>query len=310
MKKLIHCISLTFTFLLFSTSVNATHYRAGQITYQHISGNTYEFTVITFFNSLSPATEQRIRIGFTISWGDNTSSIIPCIEVERLSDNYTKAIFRTRHTYPGPGVYSVIVDESVEISIKAIFRIDPNTGHHNSPQLLSGPTFKATLGERFVHNPSAFDADGDSLSYELVTPETSKNLYVDPITGALVWDAPTKTGAYFFAIRIIKWRFGVKISSIMYEMMINVYLGENMLTTSEVAITEKESIKVYPNPTTDMIHFRLDKISIVQLYDSLGRLILSHKYEPGDVMINISQQPAGIYFLKLENQTVKIVKVK
>ena len=337
MKKLIHCLFLTFVFLLVCIVGNAHHYRGGQITYQYVSGYTYEFTVTMFLITSSPATVQRIQSGLSISWGDNTTSNIPCIETENLPDNYTKSIFMMRHTFPGPGVYSVFVEEpgrdavvnisnlvTVGFSIKTIFRIDPNTGHNNSPQLLTDPIFKATLGQQFVHNPSAFDVDGDSLSYELAIPtgirgveigtyshpEASKDLYVDPITGDLIWNAPIKTGAYVIAIRINEWRYGIKISSIIREMKIDVCLGENVLTTTDVAMTEKESIKVYPNPTDNMIHFRLDTTSIVKLYDSMGRLILSQRYEAGVVVINIGQQPAGIYFLKVENQTVKIIKNK
>jgi len=335
MKKLVHYLFLTLVFLTVSMVGKAHHYRGGQITYQHISGYTYEFTVTMFLYTLSPATEQRIQDGLQVSWGDNTTSKMRCIDTEYLPDNNTKSIFRMQHTFPGPGVYSVFAIETTSnavlnnpqpettgFSIKAIFKIDSNTGPNNSPELLTDPIFKATLGQRFVHNPAAFDADGDSLSYELAIPtdvrgnefktyshpQTSKELYVDPITGDLVWDAPVKTGRYIIAIRIIEWRYCIKISSIIREMTIDVYPDENILTTTDVAISEKEPIKVYPNPIDNMIYFRLDKTCRVQLFNSLGQLILSQKYEAGDIIINIGHQPAGLYFLKVENQTVKIVK--
>ena len=321
--------------MLICTVSQAHHNRAGQITYQHVSGYIYEVSVTIIFYTPSVATIQRIQTGLSISWGDNTTSVIPCIEAEGLPDDVTKAVFRMRHTYPGPSVYTIIIEDSGRnavlnipntdltfFSIKAILRIDPNTGSHNSPQFLTNPIDKATLGQRFVHNPSAFDIDGDSLSYELAIPsgtrgieiakysypEASKELYLDPVTGDLIWDAPVRIGAYTIAIRVNKWRYGIKISSVIREMQIEVCSKEGVQTTTDGTMDVRESFKVYPNPTDNLIHFRLEKSSIVQLYDSSGKLIVSQKYDAGDVVINISQQPAGLYFLKTEKQTIKIVK--
>jgi len=47
---------------------------------------------------------------------------------------------------------------------------------------------------------------------------------------------------------------------------------------------------------------------MIQLYDFAGRLILSEKYEAGNVVLDMSQQPAGVYFLRVDDRTVKVVK--
>jgi len=243
-------------FLLGCIAGHATHNRAGQLLYRHISGYTYEFTQVHFFYTLSAATEQRIRDGLDISWGDHSESKIRCIESEKLPDNYTRCLFRIRHTFPGPGVYTILVwdrnrnDGVLNIPnsvgtvfcVKTIFRIDPNTGHNNTPDLLTYPIDKAAVGRRFVHNPSAYDIDGDSLSYEKAIcmrergieiesysfPEASKELYVDPITGDFVWDAPVRIGLYNVAMRINEWRNGTKIGSIVRDMQIEVVDTDNM----------------------------------------------------------------------------------
>ena len=82
-------IFYVFAFLLICTVGHATHNRAGQLLYRHISGYTYEFTQVQFFYTLSPATAQRIRDGLEVTWGDNSESKIPCVDVETLPDNYT-----------------------------------------------------------------------------------------------------------------------------------------------------------------------------------------------------------------------------
>ena len=254
-------IFLILIFLLICTMGHATHNRAGQLLYRYVSGYTYEFTEVHFFYTLSPATDQRIRDGLDITWGDNTESKIPCVHVERLPDNYTYCLFRMQHTFPGHGVYTIIVSDNnrnegvlnmansvgTVFAVKTVFRIDPNIKPNNTPELLTYPIDKAAIGRRFVHNPSAFDSDGDSLSYEKVIclrergieiesyqfPEAKKydgtegELYVDPVTGDYVWDAPTRAGLFNIAMRINEWRNGDVIGRITRDMQIEVVNSTN-----------------------------------------------------------------------------------
>ncbi len=248
MKKYIGYIVL---FLMMHTSAWATHNRAGQIVYKHISGNTYEFTITTFTYSLSAADRNEINV----TWGDNTYSVAPRIEKLPLADNYNKNTYVIRHTFPGAGVYSIVMEDpnrnlgvvnipnsvSVVFSVKTIFRIDPNLGANNAPQLLTYPIDKAALGQVFIHNPSAYDIDGDSLSYELTTctrergvdiedytlPTASDSLVVNPITGDLIWASPVQVGIYNIAMKVDEWRKGVKIGSIARDMQIEVVDSKN-----------------------------------------------------------------------------------
>ena len=114
--------------------------------------------------------------------------------------------------------------------------IDPFFGLNNSPVLLIPPIDNGVVGIRYIHNPGAFDPDGDSLSYELQIPAQDDNNQVvnyrfpnfedfytnfnegredlsgppifslDSITGDLVWDAPGLEGEYNFAFRVVEWR--------------------------------------------------------------------------------------------------------
>lgn len=230
--------------------------RAGQILYKHISGYTYEFTLTTFTYCLSLADRPELEI----SWGDNTSSIISRIprdrkNVEILPDNYQRNIYIGQHTFPAPGVYTVIVSDStrnlgienipnsidIQFGLKTILIIDTNIGHNSTPEFLNYPIGKAAVGRKFVHNPAAYDTDGDSLSYELAIclredgieietytfPEASNELYVDPVYGDFVWDTPIKAGIYNFAMRINKWRYGIKIGSVIRDMQIEVIETDN-----------------------------------------------------------------------------------
>ena len=248
-------------FLMACTSIHATHNRAGQIVYRHISGYTYEFTLTTFTYTKSSA--DRYMLDF--SWGDNSPSTT-ALRVngpvnrnghtgEELWDNYKKNIYIARHTFNGAGEYTIIVEDrnrndgvlnipnsvGTVFCVKTTIKINANTGHNNTPELLTYPIDKAAVGRRFVHNPSAYDIDGDSLSYEKTIclrergieiesysfPEASDTLYVDPIKGDFVWDAPKKTGLYNVAMKINEWRSGIKIGSIVRDMQIEVVESNN-----------------------------------------------------------------------------------
>ena len=242
----------------------ATHNRAGEITYRLISGMTYEFTISTFTYTLSNADRDEL----TINWGDNTSTIAPRVNGGGkgvvLPNYYRYNIYTATHTFPGPGVYEVEVEDpnrnlgvknipnsvNVVFAIKTTVLIHPRIGPNSAPRLLNFPIDKAAVGYRFVHNPAAYDPDGDSLSYQLATcvteggvpiknytlPATTDTIYVDPVTGDLIWDAPVKEwnesknetkAIYNIAMKVDEWRRGIKIGSILRDMQIDVYETDN-----------------------------------------------------------------------------------
>ncbi len=248
MKKAFTCI-LFSAITIFSSF--ATHNRAGEITFRHLSGLTYEFTITTFTYSLSAANRSEL----TIEWGDNTASVAPLIQRNTLPNYYYHNIYTATHTFPGPGIYNVLVQDpnrnvgvqnipnsvNVVFSITTTLVINSFIGFNNSPDLLNPPKDRAALGHIFIHNPSAYDPDGDSLSYKLTVctgqngnpingyslPNASDTLYVDPVSGDLVWNAPTDTGKYNIAMNIEEWRNGVKIGNIVRDMQIEVFKTDN-----------------------------------------------------------------------------------
>ncbi len=247
-KTALYIISFLISFNLF-----ATHNRAGEITYKHISGNTYEITLITYTYTPSAANETRNVL--TIQWGDGTSSEIPRINIQYLPNDIQKNTYIMQHTFPGAGVYQIVmsdpnrnrgivnIPESVTVvfTIKTTLKIDPDIGANNTPILLNPPVDKAALGQIFIHNPNAYDPDGDSLSYKITVclgdngqpipgytfPAASNNLYVDPVSGDFVWDAPMQIGEYNVAMLIEEWRNGIKIGEIERDMQIEVQETDN-----------------------------------------------------------------------------------
>lgn len=253
--------------LLLSMQLMATHNRAGEITYQQISELTYEVTITTYTATGPGWTADRPEL--EIYWGDNTSSILPRDEEVFLPDFYKRNVYVGTHTFPGPGIYEIVVEdpnrnlgvENIPNSVQVVFsisttlQISAELGANSTPILTQPPVDKAAVGQVFIHNPGAFDPDGDSISYKLTTcrgengapiegytfPEASNSFSIDEVSGDLVWDAPVQVGIYNAAILIEEWRQGVKIGKIIRDMQIEVYDSDD--TPPEINISEKLCIE-------------------------------------------------------------------
>jgi gliding motility-associated-like protein len=246
-KKLI----LIGLMVLLSMNLNATHNRAGEITYVQLSDLTYEITITTFTYTLSLADRRTLDV----DWGDNSTSVAPRVDTTLLPNYYRKNVYKVTHTYPGTGVYKIIVQDpnrnlgvknipnsvNVIFSISTILTVNPAMGRDNTPVLLNPPYDKAGYHYIFIHNPAAYDPDGDSLSYELTVctredarpivgytlPPATDSIYVNPVTGDLVWNTPADTGKFNVAMNIIEWRNGKKIGIVERDMQIEVYNTKN-----------------------------------------------------------------------------------
>lgn len=246
-KKVFLLVLVIFSF----TRMNATHNRAGEITYVQLSEFTFEITITTFTYSLSFAD----RPTLDVAWGDNTTSTASRLSILALPNYYKRNIYKIKHTYPGPGIYRIVVQDpnrnqgvknipnsvNVIFSISTILTVNPSIGLNSTPVLLNPPYDKAAYGYVFVHNPAAFDPDGDSLSYKLTVctredgkpinnytlPPATRSIRVDSISGDLIWDTPADTGIFNVAMEIQEWRYGKKIGIVVRDMQIDVFNTKN-----------------------------------------------------------------------------------
>ncbi len=246
-KKLL----LSIAIILCVTPLMATHNRAGEITYVQLSDLTYEITITTFTYTLSPAD----RPTLDIEWGDNTISTAIRISMLTLPNFYRKNVYVITHTYPGPGIYKIVVQDpnrnlgvknipnsvNVMFSMSSILTVNPSMGKNSTPILLNPPYDKAAYHYKFIHNPGAYDPDGDSLSYDLTVctredgkpiigytfPPATSSIRVDSISGDLIWDTPADTGAFNVAMEIREWRNGKNIGIVERDMQIEVYTTNN-----------------------------------------------------------------------------------
>ena len=264
MKRVLVFLSL----IVISGISYATHNRAGEITYRYIAGLTYEATITTY--TFAPSLADRCEL--TINWGDgDTSTLQRTNGPAGLNPNnqycdHLGVIVSTdikmneyigTHTYKDSGTYTITLDDpnrnagivnipnsvNVPFYIQSLLVIDSKTGPIDSPLLLDPPIDNGCVGKLFMHNPGAFDADGDSISYELTIckgdsgkdipgytyPQSSNTVTLNPITGDLLWDSPVLQGEYNIAMYINAWRCDKRVSYVERDMQISIAACNNNL---------------------------------------------------------------------------------
>ncbi len=262
MKKF--CLLFAF-FGLYSIVAFATHNRAGEITYRRIfdannpNAFKYEATVTTY--TRLPANQIPDRCELEIVWGDGSRDTILRVngnpsgscphQGEQVAGDIKKNVYIGTHTYAGASCFIISVTDpnrnasvinipnstNVAFYIESQLCINPFLGFNNtSPVLLNPPIDNACTCKKFVHNPGAFDSDGDSLSYELIDCKDAggapifgytlpPNVTINSNTGDMIWNCPSPVGEFNFAILIKEWRQGSLIGFVERDLQVTVAAG-------------------------------------------------------------------------------------
>ncbi|MFT7232197.1 MAG: hypothetical protein ACI8TA_001413, partial [Cyclobacteriaceae bacterium] len=234
LKKALKGLLIVSGFFLFDVNVNATHIRAGEITAVRESqfALEYVFTITGFRDSGSSI----LFGGGTLKLGDGTEAQGPFETSEiDVGNNIALVTFKYTHTYTAQngngylvsyeedfrndGIINMSNSVGTSFYVETLIIIDSFFGLNNTPVLTVPPIDFAAVGALFIHNPGAFDPDGDSLSYRLTTPKQRRNenvnnyrvlndpsfysnfstgseegdpptLSINAITGDLIWNAP------------------------------------------------------------------------------------------------------------------------
>ena len=249
---LVACLWLTV--VGWGAPLRATHQKAAEITFTHVSGYTYRFRLVTYTFTESEADRPELEL----NWGDGSSAVLSRESETVVAGQQTKInVYTGTHTYAGPGSYYVSMEDAnrnggvvnmpnsinTPMYVETLLVISPYMASgNNSPVLTARPVDdRGCVGRRFIHNPGAYDPDGDSLSYRLVRcrtsggediagysfPSASDTIYVNERTGDLVWENPVTQGEYNVALLIREWRNGRLIGEITRDMQIVVQMCDN-----------------------------------------------------------------------------------
>ena len=288
MKK--HFIPIFFL-LLFSlfgnSSLFATHNRAGEITYRQTGALTIEVKITTY-TKVSGQSQFADRPELDIHWGDGSNNTIRRTNGlpdpqgipfgEMIHPDIKKNEYVFSHTYPGPNSggqpYIVWMQDpnrnedilninggnsvNIEFYLQTEVFLFPTSiyGFNSSPILLEPPVDFGVVGQIFQHNPNGYDPDGDSVAYELITPQSdvgtpvpgyqpvsdispgpNNNYSLNVRTGLFTWNSPQQAGLYNIAILVKSYRNGLYLGGIVRDIQIEIVNANN--TPPDLQIVEE-----------------------------------------------------------------------
>ena len=71
----------------------------------------------------------------------------------------------------------------------------------------------------------------------------------------------------------------------------------------------EQAIGYYPNPTKNTVTFNITEKVLFELFSPLGQSLLKNELTPANNQIDVSAFPTGIYYLRIKNKTMKLIKV-
>lgn len=220
--------------------------------------------------------------------------------------------------------------------------IDPNVPN-SSPSYQTPIPFFLMVGQTNTISLAAFDADGDSLAYKMVTPRSAGDNNYPTLTvgppmpfdqvaftnnasannpigswGSWVLDETTGNatiqsshlGLYAWAYMIEEWRNGVRISQSTYE---GIFYVENSIVANEVKEGFNQGINVHFSDDNNLIITAIDEkpLGRFTLIDMNGKSV----YQANNLMSSSYNLPTlglskGIYCLQFgRNNQIETMKV-
>ncbi|MBK7946314.1 MAG: gliding motility-associated C-terminal domain-containing protein [Flavobacteriales bacterium] len=238
----------TLALLLFAAAATVwgTHNRAGEIIVCYTGqGLIYQATIVTHTKLSAPADRPEL----TLLWGDGTSTTIQrSPPIDDPVRDIRRSEYTAQHTYAGPGTYVLSFDDqnrnagvvnvpqsvSQSFCVKTELVISPFAGNNCSVRFLKEPIQDACLNRPWIHNPVAYDLDGDSLSFEpvvclglgcapiagyqypnQVNGSTGATYTINPSNGTIQWLNPQVQGEYNIAFRVYEWR---RVNGVLVQM--------------------------------------------------------------------------------------------
>lgn len=360
--KIFYSAIFTFILLNISVGVKATHLIGGEIsaTATNCQTYTYEIEIALYWDAGSD-----VEFGSGQLYVGHGEAIDVSLEDFNLEENvsedstYSIATFSLQHTFPGPGEYNMYFQDfnrnadianmrnsvSTPFYTETLLNLDVLQGCNSTPQL-GGSINPLAYAKSIYRMPLApTDADGDSLSFEFITPmqnvdeavsgyrlpsEFDLRFAPQPVSSdggtpsmyfdeeALVWDAPNLGGEFAVAVRVNEWREvdgeWTKIGYVTRDFTLHVMdtlnntQAGNYITAAQQEVS-KPKVNIFPNPTPGEFTLEINDDQwlggTVGIYNILGQELMQEPVAMGESKYDITSASQGVYFLTLQNGNLK-----
>lgn len=304
------------------TNVNAT--RCGRIWYDCPGGNVRTFHIEIHIDGFPVSTDS-----LYVDYGNSITNAM-CVTAFTQCDTfpgYCVLYFDFSQTY-SPGNYSMIVkcgkhipgianipnSATVDFCLLTEFVIDPNIGCNSSPISDSlNLEIDWGTGQMNVVNMHVWDPDGDSISWNLISPTCLQSGYIAPqIAGGgtfsfsqpaetVSWNLPTNPGTYTAVFLFEEW-----VTTSTTTVIAGVTTREviiEMQSTLSVPSPDEQQFTLYPNPAADFITVNVLTEGEVKITDITGKTVLTENSVSEENTIDVSFLATGIYIMSIDGKS-------
>ncbi|ACT91516.1 T9SS type A sorting domain-containing protein [Dyadobacter fermentans] len=353
--KSVYCILLL---ILLSAYAHATHLRGGEILASHVSGQTYNIKVRLYLDMQNGEGAANALNAITACLGNGDTKDIPRTSLTSLSTGVSVGEFETSYTYASSGIYqiSVALDNrsgqmlnlpNAQMTSQFLWTVIDTQAPNSTPVL---PYLEMVAGAKQVFSvelkPSVADNDSITIrvarlskpspgtcgvrmldhSYRFPNEVSSRGTFRIE-QNKLVWTAPEVLGNYLFAMVVVEWRNGAKISESYREGMVTVIdrPGETVeipayessefggVVTSIPNVDSPEvsmAIEAYPVPTESFVtvkaYSKQRAIIRLQLIDMNGRVLREIATKVPEIAIqqefDMRNLVRGVYLIRASNE--------
>lgn len=305
---------------------------ADPIFYDGIVGSQ-NFKSISYDNSsiLAWASDCQITRGYQdianpvvlASYGDPQNAVGPAsnstTEVVSLGDNGSAVLSFSTPIMNGVGYDFAVFENSlndiflelafVEVSSDGIhfFRFPSVSNTPNQVQVSNS----GSLDARFIHNLAGKHRAGWGTMFDLEELNGYYGLNITNVTHIRIVDVVGSINPLFGTTdrygKIINDPYPTDFASGGFDLggvaVLNGYIPETIDDYNTGL-----AIDIYPNPCTDYVMIENQEGKQAALYNALGQMVMNQSIENSNEKMEMSHLKSGIYFLQIDNQTVKIIK--
>jgi hypothetical protein len=289
------------------------------IRYTLLTGSTYRIDVISFTCLSMPFDVPELNVSID---GAEQIPVPRTLIQDEPSSDLRRSEYTFEHAFVGTGWHTVDAtlggrgagvanipnSISVPACLRAMILVDPMIGTNTSIQYNTPPNEWTQSWNTFVHTPGPFDADGDSLVFDLIVPRGylcepiagyqfpvgANFTWLDPGNGTFLWDYPVVFGEFAIAIQGSEYRNGQLLGRVTRDMSICVQ--PFTAGFGETPVVDHFAIR----PTLAMEELIVDAQGswTVEILDASGRLCSTLRSDGIGSIIPLTGLGAGSYSIR------------
>ena len=190
-----------------------------------------------------------------------------------------------------------------EVEWNGLSELNSNETNNSAPTITAtsfSVANKAAIGT-LVGTITASDVDDDVLTYTITNGNTEDAFAIGSSDGKLT---VAKSIAVDYAINPL-FTLSIEVSDGILTANADIIINVTPEDDLTLGVNKKSNL-FYPNPVTGQIQININNFDRATIFELSGKKLISSK----ETQINLSKLKRGIYLMKIQNQSGKIINTK